>query len=219
MKVVGVDLAGPSNHRDTVMAVFQHTGGKLELRNLESGVSDLSFLNAVEELSESDHVVIGIDAPLSYADGGGDRAGDKELRKYIVSLGMRSGSIMSPTYSRMAYLTLRGIRLTRELERLPHADRISIVEVHPGAAISSRIDAGKFFHVLEYKKGRSSREFMLGWFKEQQLKGIPEGCKEESHLIDACAAALSAWHWADPELKSRWLYPADPPLNPYDYCC
>jgi uncharacterized protein len=52
---------------------------------------------------------------------------------------MKSGSIMPPTLNRMVYLTLRGIKLSREIEKLNAAYSISLVEVHPGAVIGARL--------------------------------------------------------------------------------
>ncbi|MFP3489293.1 DUF429 domain-containing protein, partial [Staphylococcus sp. SIMBA_130] len=86
-----------------------------------------------EQFRGKKDVTIGIDAPLSYQPGGGDRPSDRALRQRIVKAGMRSGSIMTPTMTRMVYLKLRGISLSRGLEANAH-----IVEVHPGAAIGLR---------------------------------------------------------------------------------
>ncbi|WP_251427111.1 DUF429 domain-containing protein [Sutcliffiella horikoshii] len=94
MLVIGLDLAGPSNHRDTVLTVFQLNKNHLTFQKMISNISDEEILSELIDLSKSAKLFIGIDAPLSYQDGGGDRTSDKELRKYIVSLGMKSGSIM-----------------------------------------------------------------------------------------------------------------------------
>ncbi|MEH7249279.1 DUF429 domain-containing protein [Neobacillus niacini] len=217
MKIIGIDLSGPRNHKDTVLTVFEKQGGQLTFIKLLSDIGDLDILKEITTQSELDEVVVGIDAPLSYQDGGGDRPGDKELRKYIVSLGMRSGSIMTPTMTKMVYLTLRGIRLSRELENLKGLNPISIVEVHPGAIIGSRLPQGNLKNVLSYKQDLIARTFIRNWFQEQNLKGLPETIEKESHYIDACAAALGAWHWS--ELNPKWLFPANPPLHPYDFCC
>ncbi|WP_035186793.1 DUF429 domain-containing protein [Alteribacter aurantiacus] len=217
VKIIGIDLAGPSNLKDTSMAIFEHKGGSLELVSLDRHLSDHMILSKMKDLSLIEPIVIGFDAPLSYADGGGDRKGDKELRKYITSLGMKSGSIMAPTFNRMAYLTLRGIRLTREIERLK--SNISVVEVHPGAAIGSRLLPKDFHHVLLYKKELDSRRFLGEWFYDHRVFGLHDTVIEDSHHIDACAAALASWHWADPDYECKWLYRAQPPLDPYDFCC
>jgi uncharacterized protein len=132
---------------------------------------------------------------------------------------MKSGSIMPPTFNRMVYLTLRGIKLTREIGKMKTVNPISIVEVHPGAIIGSRIPREDLKYVLTYKHEVSARTFIRSWLGEQQLKELPAFIDEESHTIDACAAALGAWHWKDPLFEPTWLLPANPPLHPYDYCC
>ncbi|QOR67162.1 DUF429 domain-containing protein [Cytobacillus suaedae] len=219
MRVIGIDLSGPSNHKDTVLTVFEKKDNHLEFVKWTSNISDQGILREISEQSQLDEVVIGMDAPLSYEDGGGDRVGDRELRKFIVSLGMKSGSIMPPTLNRMVYLTLRGIKLTREIENLNVIYPISIVEVHPGAVIGSRLSKKEIEYALVYKQAQSARSYIRTWFTEQGLSQIPIEIEEESHSIDACAAALGAWHWKDPEYKPKWKHPANPPLHPYDYCC
>jgi uncharacterized protein len=217
MRVIGIDLSGPSNHKDTVLSVFEKQEGKLLFIKLLSNISDSDILNEILAQSKLDEVVVGIDAPLSYQDGGGDRTSDKELRKYIVSLGMKSGSIMTPTMTKMVYLTLRGIRISREIENLKSVNPISIVEVHPGAVIGSRLSQEHFKCVLSYKQDLSARAFIKNWLEEQNLKQLPGFIEEENHYIDACAASLGAWHWK--ELNAKWIFPAAPPLHPYDFCC
>jgi uncharacterized protein len=219
MRIIGIDLSGPSNHKDTVLTVFEKQGSELKFIKLIRNVGDMAILEEVQSQSEADEVVIGIDAPLSYEDGGGDRLGDRLLRQFIISLGMKSGSIMPPTFNRMVYLTLRGIKLTREIENLKTPNPASIVEVHPGAVIGSRLLSGDLEYVLTYKQNQIARAFLRDWMRDQTLMGLPKFIEEESHMIDACAAALGAWHWKDPAFKPKWLLPANPPLHPYDYCC
>ncbi|MCM3116465.1 DUF429 domain-containing protein [Neobacillus sp. MER 74] len=219
MRVIGIDLAGPSNHKDTVLTVFNQQNGQLNFLKLIRNIGDLDILKEIEAQSQLDEVVIGIDAPLSYEDGGGDRQGDKQLRQYIVSIGMRPGSIMPPTLNRMVYLTLRGIKLSREIGNLAARYPISIVEVHPGAVIGSRLLERDLEYVLSYKQVLSARTWIRDWFAEQKLTKLPVFIDEESHLIDACAAALGAWHWKDPSLQPKWSFPPNPPLHPFGYCC
>jgi uncharacterized protein len=219
MRIVGIDLSGPSNHKDTVLTVFEKQDSELKFVKLVRMVGDLAILEEVQSQSELGEVVIGIDAPLSYEDGGGDRLGDKQLRQFIIYLGMKSGSIMPPTFNRMVYLTLRGIKLTREIVNLNTQNPVSIVEVHPGAVIGSRLLSGDLEYVLTYKQNQIARAFLRDWMRDQALMGLPEFIEEESHMIDSCAAALGAWHWKDPAFGPKWLLPANPPLHPYDYCC
>ncbi|MDE5415074.1 DUF429 domain-containing protein [Alkalihalobacterium chitinilyticum] len=219
MIVIGIDLSGPSNHKDTVLTVFETQGAQLTFCKLIRNVSDLMILNEVKQQSDSDQIVVGIDAPLSYQDGGGDRESDRQLRKFIISLGMKSGSIMAPTFNRMVYLSLRGIKLSREIERLQTTNRISIVEVHPGAVIGARLPQIEIERTLTYKQNIEERRYLKAWFYKQGILGLPNHIEEESHMIDSVAAALGAWHWRDPAFQPQWIYPANEPLHPYDFCC
>nr|WP_263326843.1 DUF429 domain-containing protein [Neobacillus sp. Marseille-Q6967] len=219
MIVIGLDLSGPSNPKDTVLTLFELENGHMQFIKIAQNLNDLQILEEINQQAQIDEVVIGIDAPLSYQDGGGDRQGDKLLRKYIVSLGMRPGSIMPPTYNRMVYLTLRGIKLSREIQNFGAPHPISIAEVHPGAVIGSRLPLKDIGYVLSYKQDRSVRTYIKKWLEEQLLTKLPNMVEEESHTIDACAAALGAWHWRDPAFGPKWILPAQPPLHPYDYCC
>jgi predicted nuclease with RNAse H fold len=126
---------------------------------------------------------------------------------------------MPPTLTKMVYLTLRGVRLSREIENLKANYPISIVEVHPGAVIGSRLSKEELEHVLNYKQDLPARKYIREWLGKQNVTGLPAFVEEESHSIDACAAALGAWHWKDPLEKPKWVFRAERPLHPYDYCC
>ncbi|GIO22239.1 DUF429 domain-containing protein [Oceanobacillus sp. J11TS1] len=219
MRIIGIDLSGPSNHKDTVLTVFEVQKRQLSFVKSMSNISDEDILKEVSIQSQLDEVIIGIDAPLSYEDGGGDRESDRALRKFIVKIGMKAGSIMPPTLNRMVYLTLRGIKLSREIETQASLHPISIVEVHPGAVIGSRLSQTEMNYVLAYKQDLEVRKILLNWLEHQQLFGIPETVANHSHSIDSCAAALGAWHWSDPAFTPKWRFPAKPPLHPYEYCC
>ncbi len=219
MRVIGIDLSGPSNHKDTVLTVFEVEDRQLKFVKYRSSMSDEEILNEVTTQSHLDEVVIGIDAPLSYEDGGGDRESDRALRKFIVKIGMKSGSIMPPTLNRMVYLTLRGIKLTREIAAQSFPQPISIVEVHPGGVIGSRLSSSEMDYVRTYKQDLEVRKVLLQWLEQQNLIGIPEAVAKQSHSMDACAAALGAWHWKDKRFTPKWKFPANPPLHPYEFCC
>ncbi|WP_257984359.1 DUF429 domain-containing protein [Neobacillus cucumis] len=169
MRVIGIDLSGPSNHKDTVLTVFEKQGNQLKFVKWMNNVSDQQIVNEILEQSQSDEVVVGIDAPLSYEDGGGDRQGDRELRKFIIGLGMKPGSIMPPTLNKMVYLTLRGIKLSREIGNLTTHYPVSIVEVHPGAVMGSRLQKTDFGLVLSYKQDLAARIMMWDWLSQQNL--------------------------------------------------
>ncbi|WLR46409.1 DUF429 domain-containing protein [Halobacillus litoralis] len=217
MQYLGIDLSGPSNSKDTVLVHFKKQRDKLYYEHHETSINDHALITYIESLANTDSVTIGIDAPLSYEDGGGDRESDRDLRSFVTGLGMKGASIMPPTMMRMVYLSLRGIRITREIERLCTQYEIHLVEVHPGAALGARMETVD--DVLHYKKELSIRKRIREWFETQQLIRIPKAMAEESHTIDACAAALAAWHWQDPDYEPAWLYKAALPLHPYDFCC
>ncbi|MCD8511716.1 MAG: DUF429 domain-containing protein [Bacillus sp. (in: Bacteria)] len=116
-------------------------------------------------------------------------------------------------------LTLRGIKLSREIGSFQNKHPIFIVEVHPGAIMGARVAKNDLHHVLRYKTEAESRQFLASWLKTQGLERISEVIAKESHSIDACAAALGAWHWKDPDFRVKWLHRTQAPLHPFDYCC
>jgi predicted nuclease with RNAse H fold len=219
MRVIGIDLSGPANHKDTVLAVFQTMDESLIFEDMILDASDEMILLAIKEAALTDDVVIGIDAPLSYQDGGGDRPQDKSIRKFIKSCGLSGSSIMPPTLTKMVYLTLRGINLTRRVMEQNLNGKVRIVEVHPGAAIGTRIGTKAIYHALHYKKEIESRKYILQWFQTIGLIGLPEDIFDRSHQIDSCAAALAAWHWADPAKTSTWYWKAISSEHPFEFCC
>jgi uncharacterized protein len=219
MKVIGIDLSGPANPRDTVISIFEKNDGSLNFRELISGATDEVILSRIEREAKQDSVFIGIDSPLSYQDGGGDRPSDKNLRTYIKELGMRPSSVMSPTMNRMAYLTLRGISLTRSISSMDNANPIRVVEVHPGAVMGSRIPQELLSYLLSYKKNEESRNRIYHFLQNTDLNALPAEVLETTHAIDSCAAALGAWNWGDPYLETNWCWKAEPPHHPYDFCC
>ncbi|WP_283153280.1 DUF429 domain-containing protein [Guptibacillus hwajinpoensis] len=206
-RFIGIDLSGPSNTKDTSLAIFHGDDSELSFHQLIEGVTDEDIY---QQGKLTHNTIIGIDAPLSYQPGGGDRPADRALRKAVVKIGMRSGSIMTPTMTRMVYLTLRGISLSRTLS--PHA---TIVEVHPGAAIGLR--APNIESILAYKSEMEHR-YQLKYFLEQDgVTGIPEKALESAHSFDACLAAYAAWRWEHG--RSEFLYEAKPPFHPFDMSC
>ena len=202
----GIDLSGPSNTKDTSLAIFEGNEAQLSFVHLLEGVTDEKIY---EQFRCTKEATIGIDAPLSYQPGGGDRPSDRALRQRIVKAGMRSGSIMTPTMTRMVYLTLRGISLSRGLEANAH-----IVEVHPGAAIGLR---ARLEPVLAYKTDIDSRYELRNFLESEGVAGIPEEALQSTHSFDACLAAYAGWKWQ--QGKSKFLYQAEPPFHPFDMSC
>jgi uncharacterized protein len=212
MYVVGVDLSGPAGTQNTGVAVFAVDNGALKFVDKKCDGSDSSLLTTAEALSRERPVIVGLDAPLSYEPGGGQRARDAELRREIVARGMHPGAVMAPTAPRMVYLTLRGIMLAQVLTGLCSNHSVQVVEVHPGAALCLRdapLDAIRAFGV-----NGNARETLLQWLGTGSVRDlvVPSPCS--SHFVAACASAVAAWDWHSG--KSRWLVPAQLPWHPYD---
>ncbi len=211
MRVIGLDLSGPSNTADTALVLGVAGAGGLALSGHVVGVGDEQILAWVRESLVAGETVVGMDAPLSYQPGGGDRPGDQALRERARAAGLRSGSVMPPTLNRMSYLTLRGVSLTRLLGSLAPAPRL--VEVHPGAALAVR--GAPIADVLELKRDGAARGRLLGWLEAQGLPGARHLPDDSDHLVAAAAAALAAWKWARGE--PAWCWAANPPFHPYDF--
>ncbi|ARI75904.1 DUF429 domain-containing protein [Halobacillus mangrovi] len=219
MKIIGIDLSGPSNHKDTVMAILKENKQLLNLEYLQEGASDEEIFNIIRKEIEKSPVYIGIDAPLSYQDGGGDRPHDRSLRAYAKSLGMKSGSIMPPTLTRMVYLTMRGIHLAHML-RTNFGKQVSIVEVHPGVTLASRLPEEKRTIAFNYKKEKSSRVQVIEWLTSQMLSDSATAIHESStHTIDAVLAGVAAWHTASKQKTPTWYKEAEPPHHPFPFSC
>lgn len=211
--IVGIDLAGPANATDTALIIAHATPEGLELRESRLGVSDTSILALARKLA-STTAVFALDAPLSYNEGGGDRPGDKQLRQQIIKAGLASGSVMAPTMTRMAYLTLRGISVARGIQSVAGA-AARIVEVHPGAVMALR--GAPVEAVRGYAKEADARATLLKWLGTQRITGLDPALTQTSHQIAAVAATLAGWAWS--EGRSEWQWKAAPPLHPFDFAC
>jgi uncharacterized protein len=215
MYVVGVDLSGPAGIDNTGVVVFSARDAGLDFVDQQCDGSDASLYSLIDALSCESPVVVGIDAPLSYEPGGGQRARDAELRRQIVAKGMRSGSVMAPTAPRMVYLTLRGIVLAQVLGALHAEPQVRIVEVHPGASLCLRdapLDA-----ILAFAADELARERLIDWLSSQRIDRLKVPAPCPSHFVAACAAAVAAWDWHFG--RSRWLAKARLPWHPYDFAC
>lgn len=213
MYIIGLDLSGPANTRDTAGVVFRREADHLNFHSRHIGMTDMDILALVTDLGEGisgGAMAIGIDAPLSYNPGGGDRLSDRLLRIKLKEEGGSATAVMPPTMNRMAYLTLRGISLTRLLE-----GKARIVEVHPGAAMA----LGQADHeaVRQFKRQMAARQVLLDWLERKGLRGIGSTENLTDHFVAACGSALATWNWT--LSKSTWLFPAQPPYHPYDFAC
>jgi predicted nuclease with RNAse H fold len=206
--VVGIDLSGPTNARDTAVATARDDGDRLRCTGIELGLDDSGLRDAIE--SWGDHCVVGLDAPLSYQPGGGDRHADRSLRRAVKPM-LPAGSVMTPTMTRMAYLTLRGMAVARLVQSLRPDARI--VEVHPGASLvlAGADDAD----VRALKADADARERLRRWLGENGVGSIPTRPLGD-HELAAVAAARAAWRWSHGH--AAWRAPADFPLHPFDVC-
>lgn len=210
--VIGVDLSGPANFADTVLVAFENEHHRLRMIRTIETATDRDIRDFVLSLPAGSGVTIGLDAPLSYNPGGGDRPSDAALRKAAVAAGLLAGSIMPPTLHRMIYLTVRGIAVARGLT-LANGHHPTIVEVHPGAALA--LGGAPIVDVRQFSRESECRARLLNWLEEQGMQGVARD-STSSHYVAACAAALAAWKRADG--KSAWLHAAEPPDHPFDYC-
>lgn len=214
MDVIGIDLSGPCNAADTAVAAFRSNGHRLVLKDRCLGADDAAIAALIARARPDAELVVGLDAPLSYNDGGGDRPADRLLRARAVAAGLSPGSIMPPTLTRMAYLTLRGITVARIVATIAGA-RARIVEVHPGAACVLRGAPVEIVRAL--KSTAAARQQLLRWLEGEGLEGIADDDDRGDHVVAACAAALAAWKWSLG--NSAWVHPADPPWHPHDMAC
>ena len=211
--IFGIDLSGPGNTKESALVSFELRNNSLQMIAAMEGVTDQTIHDAVVGRSANAHVIVGIDAPLSYNPGGGDRESDRELRKQIMAKGMPPGSVMPPTLTRMAYLTLRGMAVSRFLES--QSNTISIVEVHPAGSMGLR--GAPVGSIKEMKRSTRAKHTLLEWLEKQGLNKIDLSGYMSDHYIAACAAALAAWKWHLG--KSVWIFKAEMPFHPYDFAC
>jgi predicted nuclease with RNAse H fold len=210
----GLDLSGPSNSVETALVVFKSSQkGFLSTCAMSLGADDNDILYSTRRFKLEGDIVVGIDAPLSYNIGGGDRPSDSKLRENIISAGLKPGTVMPPTMTRMVYLTLRGISVARLLKA--DCENIKIVEVHPNAAMVLR--GAPTNDVINYKKNEQSRCDLLKWLGQQGLENIENVSKPTDHYVAACACALAAWKWH--QNKSVWIHRSEQPIHPFDYAC
>lgn len=215
--VVGVDLSGPANHRGTSLVWLAEARGAREIvfGGAISGASDETLAKEIGRLAKgTKEIAIGLDAPLSYNDGGGDRPGDRALRALTKSVALPSGCVMTPTMTRMAYLTLRGIAVARHLVAIG-IPASSIVEVHPSMAYA--LHGAPSRHVVALKSRESSRKSLLDWLGKRGFRGIPPALAANADDVAACGAALAAWRWR--RGRAAWVHLASPPAHPFDLAC
>ncbi|WNF35895.1 hypothetical protein RJD24_15760 [Bacillaceae bacterium IKA-2] len=57
------------------------------------------------------------------------------------------------------------------------------------------------------------------WLQTLGITGLQEDLLESTHTIDACAAALAAWHWGDKSKQPEWHWDLTTASHPYELCC
>lgn len=215
MYVVGVDLSGPANPKNTAMAVFRGDRDCLEYEELVVPATDVVLYEGIRKRLAVDDVCVGLDAPLSYGSKGGQRESDAALRAKVVEAGLPPGSVMPPTAPRMVYLTLRGLAVARGLQLLGGPGQIRVVETHPGAAMAlggAPIDA-----VRAFRDSQEDRDRLVRWLMNQGLRGIECEFVTTDHSIAACAAAWATWRWN--QGQPNWVFRAAVPHHPFDFAC
>lgn len=208
--IVGIDLSGPANEKDTAVVSAVVRSNRLA-SVAEHGGTDSQILDLIRKLGASSSVVVGIDAPLSYQPGGGQRARDADLRRRLTAAGLHPGSVMAPTFQRMAWLTLRGIGLAHVLRETGCA----VIEVHPAGAMVLR--GAPVDDVRSFKDDSASRSHLLAWLATAGFSDISIASDCSSHTVAACAAVLAAhsWHCSN----TVWLARAELPWHPFDFAC
>lgn len=124
---LGIDLSGPSNAQYTSLCLFSDS-----TITLYNNCNDQKITEILQQLPSDQAVFIAVDAPLSYQDGGGFRDIDRALRQHLNQQGFKKIGVMAPTMTRMAYLTLRGLRLKEVCREFV---QVQLFETHPGAAL------------------------------------------------------------------------------------
>ncbi len=212
--IVGIDLSGPSNTSDTSVVVFSEKSDHLQLIASVEGATDEDIVQLFSRLPSDSPLKVGLDAPLSYNPGGGDRPSDRALRKETIARGMHPGSVMTPTSTRMVYLTLRGLAIARMLES-SNLPGVNVVEVHPGAAMA--LGGADITAVKSFKREPEACQNLLRWLESQGVRGIAGQADPTDHYVASCACALAAWKWS--RGRPCWLWKAALPHHPYDFSC
>jgi predicted nuclease with RNAse H fold len=209
MIVLGIDLGGPANIANTALVrLVVDDWGKPRFDGATLGVSDGDIF-ARARADSGDALVVGLDGPLSYQPGGGDRPRDVSLRSALGPSKMKS-SVMAPTITRMAYLTLRAVSVARVISFA--TPRARVCEVHPGGAYVLR--GADVADVKAWKKSRAARVRSLAWAAEI-IQNLPvDTLAHSDHLVAATGAALGALGWAMGE--TRFHVNAELPLHPFD---
>ncbi len=168
-RVVGLDLTA-SKVKPTGAAVLD--GMQVKTCSLESDEDIMAYI------AETKPAIVSIDSPLGLPGGGSEvskSAGIMRVAEYdLNSVGI---SAYPALIDSMKPLTLRGIKLRREIEAIPNGPKV--IESYPGAAQD----------VLCIPRKQKGLEFLRAGLTELGLKG--PGLKTESHdEMDAITSAI-----------------------------
>ena len=212
---LGIDLSGPVNIIDTAISWFKYDylNEQLVLINYKIGADDNFIFNIVKDLSRNNNLLIAIDAPLSYNIKGGDRKSDQSLRKFLKERDFKTSSVMTPTMTRMSYLTLRGISITRILETLNNKPKI--IEVHP--FISLLINGANKVDIDNVKKNTKAKKNILTFLKKRQISDLPIIASKNDHFLSSIIAARIAYLYS--KNQYQWISKRKFPFHPYDFVC
>jgi predicted nuclease with RNAse H fold len=214
-RIIGMDLSGPANPADTSVVEFIESSTVLTFVRSFSNATDPQIFEYFNNLEQTDDITVGIDAPLSYGDTGGQRVSDQELRHLLIEKGMPSGTVMAPTAPRMVYLTLRGIRLAIGIASIHYPNSITVIEVHPAGVFALRGVNPTDIRTRNSDPGTFNR--FLDWLGNQGLTDLPRDMVVSAHFLDSCACALAVWKWK--HQMAVWDFPAQPPLHPFRFVC
>jgi len=211
MEIIALDLSGPSNVADTALTHLRVSeDGETDLVDVELGVSDEAVRRRVNGVDGA--VVLGMDAPLSYAPGGGLREMDRALRDALAARGFERNYVMAPTMTRMVYLTVRGMTIARFFS---NTESIRIMEVHPIAALLWR--GIREADARQLKDSAESRERVAARIRESMVSDLPISAADSDHVICSAAAAVAARDAADG--VAGWRYDDESPHHPFPLVC
>ena len=211
----GIDLSGPVNIIDTVISWFKYDRSKekLNLIDYKIGADDYFIFNIIKDLSINNDLFLAIDAPLSYNMNGGDRESDKSLREFLKKKNIKTSSVMTPTMTRMSYLTLRGISITRILETLKKKPKV--IEVHP--FVSLLINGANKEDIKNVKKNEKAKQNILNFLKKRKISKLPVIVSKNDHFISSVIAAQIAFFYS--RNQYQWRTKRKFPFHPYDFVC
>ena len=163
--VIGLDLAGvPENPSGFALL----SDGQIETCLL---YSDAEIMERCMQIRPK---VVAIDAPLSFPKQGGLRLADRQL----IERGLR---VFPPIFAGMKKLTVRGMKLARELR----SRSLEVIEIHP------RTSGIVLFGSPERTK----------WILKLRRQGWRLKFGESQHEVDAIVAALTGMFWVKKKVE------------------